>query len=83
MHVEVCDGGAVPGEEVAEGDGVGIEPTEGGGDEGEEGEGLGFRVVVVVDPVLSVVDSILEHPGLGIAPLLPASAAAFPDKRMG
>eukprot|EP00961_Rhodomonas_salina_P295235 3935266-Rhodomonas_salina.1 len=62
MHVEICYGCAV-GEEVAEGDGVGIEPTEGGGDKGEEGEGLGL-VVVVVDPVL-VVDPILELPGLG------------------
>eukprot|EP00961_Rhodomonas_salina_P071584 961424-Rhodomonas_salina.1 len=65
------------GEEVAKGNQVGVEPAEGGGDEGEEGMGL---VVVFVDPVL-VVDSILERPGLGIAPLLPASA--FPDKQVG
>eukprot|EP00961_Rhodomonas_salina_P184026 2484734-Rhodomonas_salina.1 len=76
MYVEVGYGSAVS-EEVAEADRVGIEPAKGGGDEGEEGEGLGL-VVVVVDPVL-VVHSILERQGLGVAPLLPASA--FPDER--
>eukprot|EP00961_Rhodomonas_salina_P038305 515152-Rhodomonas_salina.1 len=35
VHVEVGYGGAV-GEEVEEGNPVGVEPTEGSGDEGEE-----------------------------------------------
>eukprot|EP00961_Rhodomonas_salina_P199423 2689884-Rhodomonas_salina.1 len=78
MHVEVRNGGTV-GKEVAEGDRVGVEPTERGGDEGKEGEGLGL-MVVVVDLVL-VIDSILESPWLGDGRLLPAPA--FPDKRMG
>eukprot|EP00961_Rhodomonas_salina_P188228 2540134-Rhodomonas_salina.1 len=78
MYVEVGDGSTV-GEDVVEGDRVGVEPAECGGDEGEEGEGMGL-VVVVVDPIL-VVDSILERQGLGIAPLLPA--LAFPDERVG
>eukprot|EP00961_Rhodomonas_salina_P184614 2492556-Rhodomonas_salina.1 len=68
MDVEVGNGCAV-GEEVAEGNRVCVEQTEGSGDEGEEGEGLGL-VAVVVDLIL-VVDSILESQGLGVAPLLP------------